>query len=241
MITALDRYLKSNGYQVSIVRDREFAASKKILEGVAVELRRNGKGKLANRSRILSLEDEEILWTHREFGKNTPRAISHTLWWYLSQHRGIRGRSEHHNLQIEDLAVENDGKREFVIVYERITKNHWGGGGGGGVHHKPRKVKAKMFAAQGKRNPVEFFTLYAEKRPSSLRNSGPLYLSIIDNPKTPDVWYKISRMGIHTIGNFMKGMMARTPLKDLGRKFTNHSARKTSVREMKRYGYVNSN
>ena len=93
MITALDRYLKNNGYQVSIVRDREFAASKKILEGVAVELRRNGKGKLANRSRSLSLEDEEILWTHGEFGKNTSRALSHTLWWYLSQHCGIRGRS----------------------------------------------------------------------------------------------------------------------------------------------------
>ena len=84
MITALDRYLKNNGYQVSIVRDREFAASKKILEGVAVELRRNGKGKLANRSRSLSLEDEEILWTHGEFGKNTPRALSHTLWWSVN-------------------------------------------------------------------------------------------------------------------------------------------------------------
>ena len=61
------------------MRDREFAALKKILEGVAVELRRNGKGKLANRSRSLSLEDEEILWTHGEFGKNTPRALSHTF------------------------------------------------------------------------------------------------------------------------------------------------------------------
>ena len=97
-----------------------------------------------------------------------------------------------------------------------------------------------MFATQGGRNPVEFFKLYVEKRPSSLRKSGPLYLSIIDNTKTPDVWYKISRMGIHTIGDFMKGMMARTPLKDLGRKFTNHSARKTSVRKMKSSGYVNS-
>ena len=34
----------------------------------------------------------------------------------------------------------------------------------------------------------------------------------------------------------MKGMMARTPLKDLGRKLTNHSARKTSVRKMKSSG-----
>ena len=97
-----------------------------------------------------------------------------------------------------------------------------------------------MFANQGERNPVEFFKLYVEKRPSSLRNSGPLYLSIIDNPKAPDVWYKISRMGIHNIGNFMKGMTARTPLKDLGRKFTNHLASKTSVRKMESSGYVNS-
>ena len=129
MITALDRYLKNNGYQVSIVRDHEFAASKKILDGVAVELRRKGKGKLANPSRSLSLEDEQILWTHGEFGK-THHGLYHIHYGGISV-CGIRGRSEHYNLQIEDLAVENDEKREFVIVYEIITENHWGGGGGG--------------------------------------------------------------------------------------------------------------
>ena len=61
MHTALDRHLKENGYQVSIVRDREFAGTKAVMEGVAQILRGNGKGQRPNRTRSLSEADEEIL------------------------------------------------------------------------------------------------------------------------------------------------------------------------------------
>ena len=33
MITSLDRHLKNKGYNLSIVRDREFSYSKQVLEG----------------------------------------------------------------------------------------------------------------------------------------------------------------------------------------------------------------
>ena len=35
MLTALDRHLKDKGYDLSIIRDREFSSSKQVLEGKA--------------------------------------------------------------------------------------------------------------------------------------------------------------------------------------------------------------
>ena len=54
MIAALDRHLKEHGYCSSIIRDREFAATKQVLEGKAKQLRREGKGKSKNKARALS-------------------------------------------------------------------------------------------------------------------------------------------------------------------------------------------
>ena len=103
MITALDRHLKENDYTLSIVRDREFAKSKKVLEGIATELRRKGMGKQPNRSRSMSIPEVEVLWQHGELGKHSPRALIHTVFWFLGQHCGIRGKSEHYNLKGDDL------------------------------------------------------------------------------------------------------------------------------------------
>ena len=51
---SLARYLKSKAYPKSIIRDREFLNSRKVLEGKARKLREQGKGKRPNRSRSLT-------------------------------------------------------------------------------------------------------------------------------------------------------------------------------------------
>ena len=62
---------------------------------------------------------------------------------------------------------------------------------------------------------------------------GTLYLSIINRPKSADVWYTKVRMGQNTIGNLMKSMASclRT-----NKKLTNHSMRKTLVSKLKKSG-----
>jgi hypothetical protein len=60
----------------------------------------------------LTVAEDSILWDSNEMGKDSPRAFLHALFWSLGQHCGVRGRSEHYNLQVEDF--------------------HRGGGGGGG-------------------------------------------------------------------------------------------------------------
>ena len=156
MHTSLDRYLKENGYPLSIVRDREFAGSKAVLEGVARILRADGKGKRPNRTRSLNVADEEVLWSCGELGSGTPRSLQQTLWWLISQHFGMRGRAEHHDIKMEDFVIQKDENgREYVTFSEGMTKNH-----AGGLNHKPRMIHPKMFSTGGDRCPVKLLNFF---------------------------------------------------------------------------------
>ena len=61
MQAAMERYLKSKSYPKSIIRDREFINSRKVLEGKVRKLREQGKRKRPNRSKSLTKEEEEVL------------------------------------------------------------------------------------------------------------------------------------------------------------------------------------
>ena len=77
MIASLDRHLKSQGYSLSIVRDREFSSSKQVLDGKAKQLCLAGRGKRPNKARQLSEVEEEILWTSEKLGGKTPESLIH--------------------------------------------------------------------------------------------------------------------------------------------------------------------
>ena len=81
MQPALDRHLKEKGYSFSIIKDREFFNSRKVLERKARELRNEGKGKLPNKSRSLTArEEEEALWESGQLGNSSPRSLLNTIW-----------------------------------------------------------------------------------------------------------------------------------------------------------------
>ena len=82
------------------------------------------------------------------------------------------------------------------------------------------------------------FMAYKSRRPAPLQETGPLYLGVIDHPKS-GVWYKNMKMGVHTINNMLKNMKNRSPLATIcpNKKITNHSARKTTVSKMRKSGF----
>ena len=80
MQPALNRHLKEKGYSFSIIKDREFFNYRKVLEGKARELRNEGKGKLPNKSRSLTREEEEALWESGQLGNSSPRSLLNTIW-----------------------------------------------------------------------------------------------------------------------------------------------------------------
>ena len=231
MIAALDRHLKEKQYPLSIVKDREFHSSKQVLEGKAKLLRQAGRGKRPNKARNLTKEEEEVLWKESKLGSTTPEALVNTMWWILTQHFGLRGRQEHHDMKLDDFQLcKDDNGVEFVQFTEGQTKTRQGG-----LHTKLRDFQPRMFAVGGERCPVALFKQFVSRRPQNLKTTGPFYLSIKTNRKPDDkVWFKVQPMGENKINNMMKSIVADTSLESSDKKFTNHSARKTVVSKLKK-------
>ena len=167
MQAVLERHLKSKLYPKSIIKDREFLSSRKVLEGKAPKLRAGGRGKHPNRSKSLTNE-EETLWKSGQLGSRNPRALINTMWWLLTQHFGLRGREEHHNMKVEDFHLQRDDNGiEYLTFDEGPTKTRQGG-----LKVKPRLVTPKMFATGNEeRYPVMLFKVSLEK--NSKENGKP--------------------------------------------------------------------
>ena len=101
------RHLKEKNYLASIARHDAFR-SFKVLEGKARISRMDGKGKVPNRARTLSGEEENILWESGQLGCSFSRSVIQTVWWNNCLHFSIRGREEYHILRNEHFCLETD-------------------------------------------------------------------------------------------------------------------------------------
>lgn len=235
MATSIDRYLVEKEYKHSIIRDREFKTSKQVLEGKARLLRQQGKGKRPNKSRGLTAKEENELWEKNKLGKGSPQVLLQTVWWLITQYFGLRGRQEHHSMQVEDFTFGLDeNNTEYVEFIENPTKTRQAG-----LSAMPRTFLPKMFATGGERCPVAIFKEFLWRRPSAMRTTGPLYLSCLPNPSS-QVWYKKQPMGENKINTMMKSIIDGTTLEDSSKSFSNHSARKTVVKKLKTAGLERS-
>ena len=50
------------------------------------------------------------------------------MWWLLTQHFGLRGRREHHQMKVEDFTLQRDAHgNEFLTFAAGQTKTRQGG------------------------------------------------------------------------------------------------------------------
>ena len=113
MQVALDRHLTEKGCSSSIIKDREFFNSRKVLEGKARKLRNEGKGKLPSKSRSLTRAEEEALWKSGQLGNSSPRS------WMVSQHFSLRGCQEHYRMNVEDFTLNKDDNHNDFVTFTK--------------------------------------------------------------------------------------------------------------------------
>ena len=237
MLGALDRYFRNAGYRFRIIRDDEFVECRQVLNGKAIELREMGKGKRRNKADGVTREEEEILWAKGVLGDSNPTSLNYTIFYTISQQFGTRGRQEHHQIRIEELKfVKNagTGETEYIEWVEGLTKTRQGG-----LSKKERRVPQRMFAVGGDRCPVRLLERMISRRPSIMKMSGPLYLTPLQQYQGRDVWYSRVPVGINKIDGFMKAMSIKAGLDKTNKKYTNHSARKTTVKKLQKGGISN--
>ena len=206
------------------------------MEGKARELRDNGKGHRPNPARALTEAEEKILCDCGQFGDKAPQALL-SLWYFVTQHFGMRGRQEHHTMKIDDFEtnIDDTGVKYFTFAEKRTkTRNT-------GLKPSVRQSIPKMFATGGEKCIVQIFKTYVSRRPEALRDSGPFYLQPLPIPRGI-TWFKRVPLGENTIGNMMNKMKQNSPLSELcpSKKLTNHSARKTVVKKLQSNGVQKS-
>ena len=236
MLAALDRHLSGCGCSYSIMKDREFRESRLVLNGKAIQLRENGKGKKSRKADPLTAEEEEILWNTGVLGGDNPKSLNHTVFYIISQQFGTRGRQEHHQIRIEHLRFvcnPQSGATEFIEWEEGLTKTRQGG-----LVKQQRRMKQKVFATGDSRCPVKFIERLISKRPSQLKTSGPLYLQPLKHTRE-NQWYSVQPVGINQVDKYMKDMAAMANLDTTNKNFTNHSIRKTTVCKLQKAGISN--
>ena len=100
-----------------------------MLNGKAIELREQGKGKRKNKADAVT-DEEELMWKKGILGDKSPTSLNYTVFYTLSQQFGTQGHQEHHQIMIEDLKfVKNaiTGQTEYVKWVEGLTKTCQGG------------------------------------------------------------------------------------------------------------------
>ena len=88
-----------------------------------------------------------------------------------------------------------------------------------------RRVPQKLFPSNTEHCPVKLFELLISKRPADLRIHGPLYLTPLRKPYRC-VWYSVQPVGESKI---MKTMASLAGIDKSGKRYTNHSVRKTTT------------
>ena len=230
MQSSIERYLKEKGYPVSIVRSREFHNSQEILNAKAISLRQQGRGKRPNKSQPLTPDEESALWEKGQLGDFNGKVLTNVNFKNLTEQLGLRGRQEHYDAYVEDLVVrQREDGSEVVEFRAGPTKTR----NGGLVIRRRTTPQVICSTDGGEHDPVRLFKLWLSKRPEGMKDNGPLYLSIINRPKSKDVWYTKIRMGQNTIGTIMKSMASCLLT---NKKITNHSMRKTLVAKLKKSG-----
>ena len=88
MQAALDRHLREEGCSYSILKDAEFSNRHKVLNGDAIVLQENGKGKRPRKADGLTDNEEELLWSCGVLGTSNPTSLNYTVFLLFSQNFG---------------------------------------------------------------------------------------------------------------------------------------------------------
>ena len=222
---SIDRYLKDKYYPASIITDKIFHKTRQAINARKVDLKTKGLGRKRLASEPLDDRDQEILVEGGFIGTSNPKSLQFSLFYYFSKGFGTRGRQEHRSLKYGDIQIKKDSDgNEYIEMVERLTKTM-----DGTKRNDHRDVTPKIFSAE----VVGILKEFQMRRPNSMKNDdSPFYLTPIPQARLADgqtVWYYAVPMGANTLGSLLKKTCDSAGIS--GKK-TNHSLRKSTVREL---------
>ena len=188
---------------------------------------------ITKQAKVLSYEDEELLWQKRLLGSSIPHQLMKMLLFLISMQCALRVGSEYRNLRwlgfnSQFRMIFPGGVWHLVYTEDLVSKTN-----PGGLKHK--KVKAKEVTIYPNSDKshclVAMFVKYHSKLLMNCK-CGALYL----HPHkvfTEGAWYMDSPMGINSLHNIVKDLCTEAGLEGF---YSNHSLHSMAVTRLYQVG-----
>ena len=168
LICSFNRHLKAcKSYPCSVIEENQFEQVRQALEARSKEIKKDGKGNKPKAAEAITDEEVNILYDKQLLEISNAEALLNTMWFMNTKHFGLRGCDEHRRMKWGDVQLLTDANgAEYLEYSKRQTKTRTGA-----EPRNVRAVKPKAFSfANGStdRDPVFFYKVYSEKRPSSM-------------------------------------------------------------------------
>ena len=191
------------------------------MDGHFKQLRCMGVGVQHTRAQVITLEDENKLWSMGILGTHSPKSLLNTVFFYNGKNFMLRGVEEHFSLRFGQLVRRSAPVR--YTYFEHGSKNHQGG-----VADSTDGKVVTVVQEQGGHSHVTFLNFYMSKLPPScIAANKPFYLQPL--PFTPTgsrPWFLEDRVGKVKVKGMVKQMFQEAEIEG---KFTNHSLRATGA------------
>ena len=209
----------------------------RTLDNIYRQLHAEGVGTKRKQAEVLSVEEEEQLWSTGAVGTASPSSLLGAVFFYNGLNFVLRGGMEHRELRISQLSFRSvpdpdiPGQLIDCVEYtEHGSKNRPGG------HHQlnleNKSVLQYARPELGERCHVYLLRLYLSKLPESAFQRDIFYMkprgSIPHSPADP--WYTNVPLGHNSLGTFLKRILSEAGVDTTNK--SNHSLRATAISRM---------
>ena len=158
-------------------------------------LRQQGIGAKVNHAKIITSEEEDLMWERGVMGNTAPLALLRAVFYYNGKKFLLRGGAEHRGLKFSQLQCTFNA----YIYTENGLKNRSGGLAQLRVENKI--IPSYVVPDAGERCHVVLLDLYFSKIPSEALQKDNFYLHPLQKkPQDPNApWFMSMQVGINTI------------------------------------------
>ena len=128
--TGIQRSLRDSGLIVDIFRDPQYSPFQKSLDGEMKHLQSSGLGTKKWQAEVISVDEEEKLWSTGQIGDSNPQQLLDTMVYYCGLFFALRSGKEHRQLRRSPVQIElleRPGELPLLRYTEDVSKNHPGG------------------------------------------------------------------------------------------------------------------
>lgn len=229
---AINRHLQDIGRSIDIVRDKEFKAANRTLDGMLKEMTRAGASRGTTHKEVIDTADikknSEYFVNHSE---NCAVTLRQCVWYNISLHFITRGLECHHQLLQESFQFHQDeNDKEFVTInHETQQKNFQGG-----LNKEEAPSDRRMYATGQNNCPVKMLKLLINRtEPSAKSLFNVCVKDALTNSKL-QYWYSSKPLVKRTFANFMADICKAA---NCNKKYTAHCLRATAIQFMSDAGF----